>query len=389
MFDTSSIYLSLSALENNLRFIRKRLNPGVRLCSVVKGNAYGHGLAEFVKMARSLGQEYFAVHSAAEAWILSNAHPDLKELFIMGDLDDSGIEWAISQGFEFTVYDFSRLKRVIAVAEQLGKPARVHLEVETGMRRTGFEYTEFPELINCVKDAGGHIELFGLFTHFAGAESMANNFRVDLQWENFKSTLAIFQRASLIPRYYHAACSAGLLNYPQTQGNMVRIGILQYGYWPNKETHIRLFGERPGSPDCLKRIITWKSRIMAIKNVRKGQFVGYGTSYFAYRNQRLAVIPVGYSHGYGRNLSNIGEVLIKGKLAQVAGTVNMNSITVNVTDIEDLNPGEEVVLIGRQGKKSITVGSFSEQSKQLNYEMLTRLPGDIKRYIEDDRLSKI
>jgi len=384
MFHNSHICLSLAALNTNLQFIRKQLTPGVRLCAVVKGNAYGHGITEFVGMARKLGQHYFAVHSASEAWSIAQAHPDLKELFIMGDLDDAGIEWAISEGFEFAVFDFYRLARAIELARKVGKPAKVHLEIETGMRRTGFMHTDFPELFRMCKESAIHLELSGIFTHFAGAESMANDFRVTRQWENFKLGLSLFQSASLTPRYHHAACSAGLLNYPHTQGNMVRVGILQYGFWPNKETHVRFCGDRPRSPDFLKRLISWKSRVMALKQVKKGQFVGYGTSYFAYRDQQLAVIPVGYSHGYGRNLSNLGEVLIHGKFAPVVGTVNMNSLSVDITDIPGVQQGDEVVLIGKQGSKSITVGSFSEQSQQLNYEMLTRLPRDIPRSIQND-----
>src|SRR5690606_11306031 len=110
----------------------------------------------------------------------------------------------------------------------------------------------------------------------------------------------------------HAACSAAMLNYPETQFDMVRIGILQYGFWPNKETHITFCGEKETNPDLLKRVIKWTSHVMALKKVKKGSFIGYGTADLAHKNMKFAVVPVGYAHGYNRNLSNVGKVLIKG-----------------------------------------------------------------------------
>ena len=221
--------------------------------------------------------------------------------------------------------------------------------------------------------------MYGLFTHFAGAESLANHFRVQNQIENFNLTKRAFNEAGFQPKYTHSACSAAMLNYPESQGNMVRVGILQYGFWPNRETHIRYCGENESNPDLLKRIIHWETKILSTKEVKKGCFIGYGTSFLAYQNMKIATIPIGYSHGYSRNLSNIGSVLIHGKMALVVGTVNMNSISVDITKIPEAQKGDTVVLIGRQLGKSITVSSFSEQSHQLNYEMLTRLPISIPR----------
>mgnify|MGYP002621665679 CR=1 FL=1 len=384
MFESSKIVLSKKALEHNLKFLRKHLKPKVRICSVVKGNAYGHGLETYVQMALRCGIDYFGVHSADEAFILRENLPDEKfDLFIMGTVEDDAIPWAIESDVEMAVFDFDRLDAILNWAEKLGKPAKVHLEIETGMRRTGFEHTQIDDLIQRLGQNEKHLIFQGLFTHFAGAESLANHFRVKNQIENFRLTKAAFEAANLTPKYWHSACSAATLNYPESQENMVRIGIIQYGFWPNKETHIRFCGDSETNPDLLKRIIHWETKILSTKDVKKGCFVGYGTSYLAHNNMKIAIVPVGYSHGYSRNLSNIGSVLIHGKSAPVIGTVNMNSLTIDVSKIPNVDKGDTVILIGRQNGKAITVSSFSEQSHQLNYEMLTRLPRAIPREIVD------
>lgn len=381
MFETSEIEISASALQSNLKFIRKQLKPGVRFCSVVKGNAYGHGLAEYVQLAMEFGVDYFAVHSADEAFKLVESLPKKPDLFIMGSIDDLALKWAIQNEIEFAVFDFNRLQLAIEFAKEVGKKAKIHVEIETGMKRTGFSASVLNELIFLIKENFDFLILQGLFTHFAGAESQANDFRIKEQKLQFDLALKQFGAQNLRPIYHHSACSAALINYPETQGNMVRVGILQYGFWPNSETHVRFCGDTEASPNPLKRIIRWKTSVMSIKEARKGSFVGYGTSFFAYKNMKLAIIPVGYSHGYNRNLSNVGSVLIHGKSAQVVGTINMNSLTVDVTSISDIIKGDEVVLIGKQNGKTIGVNSFSEQSQQLNYELLTRLPLSIPRRI--------
>ena len=383
MFETSRIELSRSAFEGNLRFIRKRMGKNVRLCSVVKGNAYGHGICEFVQMAMDAGVDCFGVHSSDEAYALREGLELVPQLFIMGQMVNDSVEWAVAEGIEFAVFDHDRLQLALSAAKKLGIRAKLHLEVETGMRRTGFSHTEIPQLAQWLKNHAQHVTFQGLFTHFAGAESQANHFRVGRQTENFQLSLKAFAEHGQEPIFRHSSCSAGLLNYPEVNGNMVRIGILQYGFWPNRETHIRFCGDRPNTPDLLKRVIRWTTKVMAVKEVQKGCFIGYGTSYLAHHDMRIAVIPIGYAHGYSRNLSNVGHVLIGGKAAPIVGTINMNSLSVDISGIPNVGAGDEVVLIGRQNGKALTVSSFSEQSQMLNYEMLTRLPAGIPRSVVD------
>lgn len=354
----------------------------MRICSVIKGNAYGHGFKPFVELAIGCGVDYFAVHSAEEAYEIKKYNVNSPfQILIMGDAEGDALEWSIENDIEITVFDFYRLEKILQIAKQTNKTARIHLELETGMYRTGFEPHTYQRLIDIFKSNMNSLFLQGLFTHFAGAESMANNFRISKQILNFEEAIRSFVNCQLEPVYNHAACSAVLLNYPEAIGNLARVGILQYGFWPNKETYIRFSGEKQKNVDPLKRVIRWTTRVMTTKEVKKGCFVGYGTSYLAHHNMKIAVIPVGYSHGYGRNLSNVGAVLINGRFAPVVGIVNMNSTTVDISHIPAVEIGQEVVLIGKQKSREITVQSFSEQVNQLNYELLTRLPPSIPRII--------
>jgi len=162
---------------------------------------------------------------------------------------------------------------------------------------------------------------------------------------------------------------------------MVRIGILQYGFWPSPETLIQYVHKRTDKTDPLTRVLKWKSKIMSVKEVAEGEFISYGTNYLAQENKRIAVVPVGYSSGYSRVLSNNGRVLVKGAFADVIGLVNMNMMIIDVSQIPEASRGDEVVLIGKQGDNEITVNSFSAMSDTMNYELLVRLPQNIERKI--------
>ncbi|MFZ1786487.1 MAG: alanine racemase [Ferruginibacter sp.] len=383
MFESSVIEISKSALETNLKFLRQRIGPNTTYCSVVKGNAYGHGTEKFVKLSMDCGVNYFAVYSADEAYQIVNSIENRPDIYIMGYVENEAIEWAIREGIEFCVFDLKRLETALMYANKLKTKAKIHIELETGMNRTGFDEQGIIAAGDLINKQAGLFDLRGACTHFAGAESMANNFRVAQQIGNFYKSMLIVSRTGLKPTYQHMACSAAVINYPQTISNMVRVGIMQYGFWPNAETLIRYSGDRERTNKYIKRIITWKSKVMSMKKVKKGEFIGYGTAYLAHQHMTIAVIPIGYAHGYSRNLSNTGKVLIHGAEATVIGIVNMNAITVDISHIDAVEKGDEVILIGTQKNKTVSVFSFSEMSNQLNYEMLTRLPKDIPRKIVD------
>lgn len=388
MLHTSWIELSRSALQKNIRFLKRRVDRNVLFTSVVKGNAYGHGLDVFTRLAEDCGVRNFAVFSANEAEIVLRSRTRKSGIMIMGALDNSQLEWAIENSISFYVFNLERLQRAGEAAIHVGQPARVHIEVETGMHRLGFEQRELKSIAQFIKGNPDRFSVEGVCTHYAGAESVSNFLRIQKQIEVFNETVAQLEGLGIRAKRRHTACSAAVLAYPDTIMDMVRVGIAQYGYWPSKEIEMQLALERRAAgnvrkTDPLKRVITWKSRVMSVKNVAPGEFVGYGTSYLANDPMTIAIVPVGYSTGFTRKLSNTGRVLIQGRRLPVIGMVNMNMMAVDVTQLKCIAPGEEVVLIGKQKKHTITVTSFSEMSQFLNYEMLVRLPSEIPRFVVD------
>ncbi len=160
---------------------------------------------------------------------------------------------------------------------------------------------------------------------------------------------------------------------------MVRIGIMQYGFWPSQETFIQYIHNKTNKRDPLRRVLRWKSKTMDVKTVKQGEFIGYGNFFQAHKDMKIAIVPVGYYDGYSRSLSNQGKVLINNQRVSVIGMVNMNMIVCDVTKLQNVKIGDEVVMIGKQGKNQLSVASFSELSNLVNYELLTRLPHDINR----------
>ena len=381
--NSSLIYISEKAISNNLRFIRSVVKPGVELVSVIKGNAYGHGIGVVVPLLEKNGVTRFAVYSVGEARAFNMVAAKSSRLMIMGFVPAQSLEWVIEQEYEFYTVDLLAVKRAAAAAARIGRRARIHLEFETGMNRTGIAPDDIPELVRLLQQAQDHLLIAGTCSHLAGAEDIANLYRIQAQISRFEQAVNALKTAGVNPGKIHLACSAAMLRYPHTQYDMVRVGILHYGFWPNAETRMEILTiERGEFVDPLIGILSWHSEVMTIKEVKAGDYIGYGSYFLANKDMRIAVIPVGYSSGYARDLSNQGRVLINGKRLGVVGMVNMNMITVDITDAGDIKPGDDVVLIGRQGEKYISVSSFSEMSSQLNYEMLTRLSESIPRIIK-------
>jgi alanine racemase len=379
MHTNSIIELNSDSYRNNLLFLKKMYGKNVILSSVVKGNAYGHGIEEFVTMANISGVSHFSVFDVAEAQLVKKQLPRKVTILIMGFVADELMEWVIQNDIEFFVYEKKRLELALKISKKLEKKAIIHIEVETGMNRTGFVQNELNSLVSLLKKEENHIEFKGLCTHFAGAESMSNYFRVKQQIERFEKIYAYFCVKNLIPKIKHSACSAASIMFPETRMDMVRIGIMQYGLWPSPEVFASYISSKKKKIDPLKRVISWKSQVMSIKKIDACEFIGYGTSFMAKEKMKIATIPIGYAHGYSRSLSNKGRVIINQHRCMVVGTVNMNMMLVDVSDIPTIQIGDEVILIGSQEKMDVSVASFSENSNQLNYELLTRISKSIPR----------
>ena len=383
MFYSSYLEISRSAFVHNIQFLKTQLRPGTRFSSVVKGNAYGHGIEEFGQLAYTCGIDHFSVFSADEAYRLHQVLPLQATIMIMGYIDDEELTWAIANDIEFYVFSVERLVQAAKAARTLQKPARIHLDLETGMNRIGLNSNELERVTDIILKQPDAFEVVGVSTHFAGAESSENHERVTSQLSHYQQAVRTLQQKGLQIRTLHTACSAAVMSYPETHLDMVRVGIMQYGFWPSPEIYQRYMGISTDRTDPLKRLINWKSHVMSLKHVSAGEFIGYGQSFQASGDMLIAAIPVGYAWGFSRSLSNQGQVLIRSHRAPVVGIVNMNVLMVDATDIPDIALKDEVVLLGKQGNEHITVASFAELSTQLNYELLVRLPMNIPRYIVD------
>ena len=388
-FRSSWIEISRSALAENVGFLKGQIGLEVRFSSVIKGNAYGHGIRVFVPLAEQCGIRHFSVFSAHEAFEALESRTENTEVMVMGVLEPDELEWAVERGVSFYVFDLERLVEARKAAERVGRRARIHLELETGLHRTGLQDGEVEEAADLILAHRDRFSVEGVCTHYAGAESVGNFLRIQQQIRCFHEQCEVLRARGLAFPLRHTASSAAALTYPETVMDMVRFGIAQYGFWPSKETQmsylLRLdpLANQRTAPSPLKRVISWKSRIMNIQTVKPGEWVGYGTSYQTTRLQKIAAVPVGYFHGFARSLSNLGHVLVHGRRALVVGVVEMNMMLIDVTDLPNVKKGDEVVMIGSQRKAQITVASFSDLSRFLNYEVLVSLADQIPRVVVD------
>ena len=381
MISASSVELSESAYFNNLNFVEKWAGKSATVFLVVKGNAYGHGIHQIVPMAMKYGISKFAVFNFTEAIEVEKASSGKAEIMIMGYIAEPDYAEAIAKEFSFFVFNHIQLNQVLIAAETLRKPAKIHLEFNTGMNRSGFKPESAAQLLELVKNNVKYLTLTGICSHLAGAESIANYVRIKNQVRVFRDIERLAKKMNVIPKYFHLACSAAMVRFSTIRYDLVRVGIIQYGLWPSMEVFIEYLNKNKTQSDPLKRIISWKTKVMDIQQINSGEYVGYGNSFLANKNLKVAVLPIGYSHGYSRALSNSGNVVINNMKVKVIGTINMNATTIDVSDVADVNIGDNVFLIGGEGDLQISISSFAEMSDQLNYELLTRLPKDLPRTI--------
>lgn len=383
MIDPNSwIEISESAYRRNLRFLRRHVGRDVTFCSIVKANAYGHGLAEFIPLAERCGVRQFGVFSAEEAAEVQSVRTADSDIMIMGSLADQDVGWAVENGLSFWIFDLGRLEAASRAAARCGRPARVHLEVETGMYRLGLSARSLGSAARRIQREPDRLKLEGVCTHFAGAESSANTHRIENQLKVFEERLAVLKRTKVGGFKRHLACSAAAFSFPASTGDLVRFGIAQYGFWPSLETRLLHDSKgRRGKTDQLHRVLSWHSRVFNLKTVPAGKFVGYGNSYQTAHKTRIAAVPVGYHHGMERSQSNLGHVLIRGLRCPIVGVINMNMMSVDVTHLPQVKVGDEVMIIGCQNQDEITVGAFGSRTNDLNYETLARLHSKLKRVV--------
>lgn len=381
MESSSVITLKESAVKKNVAFLRNKLGQKTRISAVVKSNAYGHGIEYIVPLFEQEGIDHFSVFDFGEALRVDSSLRGDATIMIMGWISDSDLGEAIERNYEFFVFNLERLESAIKQARQRKLSARIHLEVETGMNRSGLDDKDLKKAVKMIQENSDHIVVAGFCTHLAGPESISNHVRIQKQIKKYNRLLSWMTEQQINPGCRHVVNSAGAFVYPRARFDMARIGIMLYGFWSSTETFIHYINRKASRVDPLQRILGWESRIMTVKNVSTGEYLGYGISFLAQTDMRAALIPIGYYYGYSRSLSNRGRVLIRGQRCSVIGVVNMNMVLVDITKVPEAKVGDEVVMIGKQGELEIKVSAFSDISNKLNYEILTLLPERIERRI--------
>ncbi len=263
----------------------------------------------------------------------------------------------------------------------LKKRPQFHLKFDTGMWRQGFLPEDMTRLVALLRQS--RLRPHGIFTHFASAKDPANHAFTRGQLRVFLGMVRELETAGYTGYIRHAAATGGALLFPEAHLDMVRIGTGLYGYWPSEETE-KANSKKPTSKKIkLKPVLTWKSLIAEVKKIPKGSRVGYDGIEHVRRDTTMVVIPIGYWHGYDRGLSKVGEMLVHGKLTNVLGRITMDMIVLDVTDIPKARVGDEVVLIGRQGKEAIYADELAAKINTTAYEFLTRINPLIRREIRD------
>jgi alanine racemase len=381
MPSTSHITVDKKALENNVGFIRALVGSETQVSAVIKGNAYGHGYDVIIPALEELGIRHFSVYSSPEAREAFRHIRHGSTIMIMGFIHPPDLNWILQNRIEFFVPDLSVLKAAIRESRSTQKKAILHLEVETGMYRTGLTLPQLKDAIGIIHANEDRITVRGLSSHLAGAESIANHQRVKKQLTVFNKRTRFLHEQGIYPAIRHIASSAATIAYPESRMDLVRTGILIYGYWPTRETFINYVQRRKDRTDPLKRALSWYSQVMLTKEVPEGEFIGYGLNFQASHKMKIMVVPVGYCNGYSRSLSNNGHVIVHGQRSAVIGIVNMNMIICDITDIPNVQAGDPIILIGEQAEARISFSSFAEMNNSLNYEILARLPENIERFL--------
>lgn len=381
MNKSSQIGIKKEALRNNIEFIRTLTNNLSIISAVIKGNAYGHGINIIIPALEDIGINHFSVYSSSEAYDALKVKSKKSTLMIMGFICPDDFDWIINNKIEFYVSDLHVLNKALKTSKLCKKKAIIHLDIETGMNRTGLNLIQLKQTIEVIKSNQKHFHLKGVTSHFAGAESIANHTRIMKQFSIFKRRVKLLNDYNIFPEQKHIASSAAAINYPETRLDLIRTGILIYGYWPTKETFLNYVHRKKNKTDPLKRVLFWDSQVAHIKKIAPGEFIGYGLNFQAPYSMKIMIVPVGYSNGFSRSLSNNGHVLVHGKRAAVIGSVNMNMTIVDITEIQNIKIGDQVTLIGRQQDIEISFSSFAEMNNLLNYEILARLPQNILRKI--------
>jgi alanine racemase len=361
--------ISLPALKHNYLTIRKHLSSSSQLMTVVKANAYGHGAVECARALELAGADWFGVALVEEGIELRQAGIS-RPIFCLGGFWHGQAEDVIARDLTVSVFRIDQAEELNARARELGRTVDIHLKIDTGMGRLGIQFDDVASFTQALRQYD-HLKLDGVMTHFADADSASPDF-TEQQIARYDDAVEILRANGVNPSWRHMANSAGIHAYPKSHGNLARAGATLYGLVrdvlaPNLE------------PFDLRPVMSLRSRIIMLKTVPPGTPLGYGRAFTTTRESRIATLPIGYADGLRRAHSNHGQVLARGRLAPIVGRVSMDLTIVDVTDVPDLEVGDEVVLIGEQGGLRLSAEDLAERIGTISYEIVTGISARVPR----------
>jgi alanine racemase len=372
------IEVSREALVHNIREFRRIIGRRRLFLGVVKANAYGHGLLETSGIAVAEGVDWLGVNSVAEGVALREAGFGVP-ILVLGYAPLDALEEAVDRDLRLTVYNRETVQRLGALAGRAGKPVRLHVKVETGTWRQGVVPRDLGAFLREVRKHPGLV-VEGLSSHFANIEDTTSHDYPRLQLDCYREACREAEAEGPRVPIKHMSCTASTILFQDPDFNLARVGIGLYGLWPSKETYLSSVLEKKRPPD-LRPVLAWRARIAQVKKVPAGAFVSYGCTFRTTRPTVLAVVPVGYSDGYDRRLSNAAHVLVKGRRAPVRGRVAMDFLMADVTDVPGVRLEDEVTLLGADGAERVAAEDLASLIGTIGYEVLARINPQIPRVV--------
>ncbi len=341
---------------SNLDFFRKYCEPA-KIMPVLKANAYGHGAVVLSKVAEKAGYDFFAVAFLEEA-IELRKNGISSDILVLNFVAPEMLQLAEEMNITITLYGFQQLERYKTVPFR----PKAHIEIDTGMRRIGIEPEEADDFFKQARNLGFYVE--GAYTHLSVADELKKESR-----EFTEEQISKFLKYVPDVNIRHVCNTAAAIQKLGKCFDYVRVGIGSYGLNPSGELYL---GQ-------LKPVLSWKTIVSHVKWVKKGDGISYGRTYIAPNDMKIATVPVGYADGYWRNLSNRGQVLIKGTRCKIVGKICMDQFMVDVSHLQNISIGDEVVLIGEQDNEQITAEEIAKLAGTINYEVTSRIGNRVLR----------
>lgn len=386
LHESSWCEISRAAIQSNVEILRRRVGESVILGVVVKSDAYGHGLIPCAETFLEAGVDWLIVNFAYEAVKLRQAGI-AAPIYICGNVSAAQAATVVHPQTRFAVYDLEVAQAFAKAGREAGFEVPVHILIETGTHRQGLTIEAALELAQAIDSLSG-IKLEGIATHYADIEDTTDHRFAHSQLTHLQAAEQAFIQAGFTLPIVQSANSAATILWQQTHAAMVRVGIAAYGLWPSKETYAKVlqtFAEREeGFIPNLQPVLSWRARVVQVKAVPAGGYVGYGRTFRASYPMQIAVLPIGYHEGYDRRLSNLGYTIINGMRAPICGRICMNMMMVDVTHIPNVQVGTVATLLGSDGEERVSAEQLASWMGTINYEVVARIHPSQPRYLVDE-----